>query len=112
LRAAGIYAAIIQPLLLEAERIDNPLFEASQDPTSGCVTWKFSIMYVVQAWKPRNVIASYASGIDSSPSMDIEKLEAILFWIGIILSLLNSFGFDALVCSHITLLLLLLKVAG
>ena len=56
-------------------------------------------MYVLQAWKPRNVIASYSSGIDSSPTMEIEKIESILFWVGIILSLLNSFGFDALVCS-------------
>jgi hypothetical protein len=59
-------------------------------------------MYVLQAWKPRNIIAPYTSGIDSPPSMDIGKVEAILFWIGIILSLLNSFGFDALVCFHHT----------
>jgi hypothetical protein len=54
-------------------------------------------MYVLQAWKPRNIIAPFPSGIDSSPTMDVEKVESILFWLGIIFSLLNSLGFDTLV---------------
>jgi hypothetical protein len=60
-------------------------------------------MYALQAWKPRIIIAPFTSGIDSSPTMNIEQIESILFWIGIILSLLNSFGFDTLVSFKDTL---------